>query len=115
MGWRTSSSFSVRMTLAIMTRNTLLYNFVFIVLGTVLAIAVAIILNEVKSKGAKQLYQTIILIPYLISMVIVGYLAFAFLSTSNGFINHGILEPLFGENAAIDWYNEPEVLAGSSW
>ena len=92
----------------IMTRNTLLYNFVFIVLGTVLAIAVAIILNEVKSKGAKQLYQTIILIPYLISMVIVGYLAFAFLSTSNGFINHGILEPLFGENAAIDWYNEPK-------
>ena len=92
----------------IMTRNTLLYNFVFIVLGTVLAIAVAIILNEVKSKGAKQLYQTVILIPYLISMVIVGYLAFAFLSTSNGFINHGILEPLFGENAAIDWYNEPK-------
>ena len=92
----------------IMTRNTLLYNFVFIVLGTVLAIAVAIILNEVKSKGAKQLYQTIILIPYLISMVIVGYLAFAFLSTRNGFINHGILEPLFGENAAIDWYNEPK-------
>ena len=35
----------------IMTRNTLLYNFVFIVLGTVLAIAVAIILNEVKSKA----------------------------------------------------------------
>ena len=72
----------------IMTRNTLLYNFVFIVLGTVLAIAVAIILNEVKSKGAKQLYQTVILIPYLISMVIVSYLAFAFLSTSNGFINY---------------------------
>ena len=92
----------------IMTRNTLLYNFVFIVLGTVLAIAVAIILNEVKSKGAKQLYQTVILIPYLISMVIVGYLAFAFLSTSNGFINNGILKPLFGEAGAIDWYNEPK-------
>ena len=91
-----------------MTRNTLLYNFVFIVLGTVLAIAVAIILNEVKSKGAKQLYQTVILIPYLISMVIVSYLAFAFLSTSNGFINHGILKPLFGEAGAIDWYNEPK-------
>ena len=91
-----------------MTRNTLLYNFVFIVLGTVLAIAVAIILNEVKSKGAKQLYQTVILIPYLISMVIVSYLAFAFLSTSNGFINNGILKPLFGEAGAIDWYNEPK-------
>ena len=35
----------------IMTRNTLLYNFVFIVLGTVLAIAVAIILNEAVPDG----------------------------------------------------------------
>ena len=36
----------------IMTRNTLLYNFVFIVLGTVLAIAVAIILNgRLAAKG----------------------------------------------------------------
>ena len=90
----------------IMTRNTLLYNLVFIVLGTVLAIATAIILNEVRSKGAKQLYQTIILVPYLISMVIVSYLAFAFLSSSNGFINNGILKPL--GVAAIDWYNEPK-------
>ena len=64
----------------VMVRNTLLYNLVFIVLGTVLAVAVAIILNEIRSKKAKQLYQTIILIPFLISMVIVSYLAFAFLS-----------------------------------
>ena len=90
----------------IMTRNTLLYNFVFIVLGTVLAIAVAIILNEVKSKGAKQLYQTIILIPYLISMVIVSYLAFAFLSSSNGYINNSLLAA-FGAKP-VDWYNTPK-------
>ena len=74
-----------------MIRNTLLYNLVFIVLGTVLAVAVAIILNEIRSKKAKQLYQTVILIPYLISMVIVSYLAFAFLSTSNGYINNSLL------------------------
>ena len=90
----------------IMTRNTLLYNAVFIVLGTVLAIATAIILNEVRSKGAKQLYQTVILVPYLISMVIVGYLAFAFLSDSNGFINNGLLKA-FGLES-ISWYNEPK-------
>ena len=46
-----------------MIRNTLLYNLVFITLGTVLAVAVAIILNEIRSKKAKQLYQTVILIP----------------------------------------------------
>ena len=75
----------------IMIRNTLLYNLVFIALGTVLAVAIAIILNEVRSKRAKQFYQTIILIPYLISMVIVSYLAFAFLSSGNGYINNSLL------------------------
>ncbi|MGI6256027.1 MAG: ABC transporter permease [Acutalibacter sp.] len=90
----------------IMTRNTIGYNLVFIVLGTVLAIAVAIILNEVKIKSAKQLYQTLILIPYLISMVVVSYLVFAFLSDGNGFVNKSIL-PLFGLDP-ISWYNEAQ-------
>ena len=47
----------------VMTRNTIGYNLVFIVLGTVLAIAVAIILNEAPAQAGKQLYQTLILNP----------------------------------------------------
>lgn len=90
----------------IMTRNTIGYNLVFIVLGTVLAITVAIILNEIKVKSAKQLYQTLILIPYLISMVVVSYLVFAFLSDGNGFVNKSIL-PLLGIDS-ISWYNEAQ-------
>lgn len=90
----------------VMTRNTIGYNLVFIVLGTVLAIAVAIILNEIKVKSAKQLYQTLILIPYLISMVVVSYLVFAFLSDGNGFVNKSIL-PLLGIEP-ISWYNEAQ-------
>lgn len=93
----------------VMVRNTLLYNLVFIVLGTVLAVAVAIILNEIRSKKAKQLYQTIILIPFLISMVIVSYLAFAFLSNGNGFINNTLLKLLgIPKEQWIQWYNEPK-------
>lgn len=88
------------------TRNTILYNLVFIVLGTVLAITIAIILNEIRSKAAKQAYQTVILIPYLISMVVVSYLAFAFLSDGNGFINNTIL-PALGKDT-ISWYNSPQ-------
>ncbi len=90
----------------IMIRNTVLYNITFIILGTILAVATAIILNEIRSKKAKQAYQTIILIPFLISMVIVSYLAFAFLSTSDGFINNTIVR-WFGISA-IDWYNSPK-------
>ena len=87
----------------IMIRNTILYNLVFILLGTILAVATAIILNEIRNKSAKQLYQTIILIPFLISMVIVSYLAFAFLGTSNGYINNSMVK-LFGIQP-VDWYN----------
>ena len=90
----------------IMTRNTLLYNLVFIILGNVLAIAIAIMLNEITGKKKKQFYQTIILIPYLISMIIVSHLAFAFLSSSNGFFNNSILKGL--GLPAVDWYNTPK-------
>lgn len=88
----------------LMIRNTLLYNLAFIVIGTVLAIAVAILLNEIRNKMAKQTYQTLILIPFLISMVVVSYLAFAFLSTGNGFLNNTVL-PALGLDP-ISWYNE---------
>lgn len=87
-------------------RNTLLYNFAFIIIGTVLAIAVAIILHEIRNKKAKQIYQTVILIPFLISMVVVSYLVFAFLSQGNGFLNNTVLPALGME--PISWYNKPE-------
>ena len=74
-------------------RNTVLYNVAFIVLGTVLAIAVAILLSQVRGK-MMRVYQTTILIPYLIAITVVAYLGYAFLSTDTGFINNSILAPL---------------------
>jgi putative aldouronate transport system permease protein len=88
----------------IITRNTILYNGVFIILNTVIAIAVAIMLNEVKNKLLKGFYQSVILLPFLISMVIVSYLGFAFLSTDVGYLNKTIL-PLLGLNE-VSWYFE---------
>ena len=88
----------------IITRNTILYNVVFIIINTFLGILVAILLSEVTSKKALKVYQTVILLPYLFSIVIISYLVFAFLSTDVGFINKGILEPL--GKSTISWYNE---------
>ncbi|MDL2233817.1 ABC transporter permease subunit [Ruminococcaceae bacterium OttesenSCG-928-L11] len=88
------------------TRNTIAYNLVFIVLGTVIAIAVAILLNEISTRIVKNVYQTIILLPYLISIIVVSYIVMAFLSYDTGFIN----KTLFGAigKEAISWYNEPK-------
>lgn len=88
----------------IITRNTLLYNVVFIVLGTACAIAVAILLNEIHSSAAKKIYQTTILVPFLISIVVVSYLVYAFLSTESGFLNKTILPALGLE--PVSWYTE---------
>lgn len=88
------------------TRNTILYNVAFIILTTVIAIAVAILINEIRSRTASKLYQSLILLPYLMSWVIVSYLAYALLSGETGMINNGIFKAL-GINA-ISWYNEPK-------
>lgn len=86
-------------------RNTICYNLVFIVLGTILAITVAILLNDVTNVKAKKTYQTLILIPYLISIVIVSYIVFAFLSQDSGFVNNTLLKAL-GKDS-ISWYTSP--------
>lgn len=86
-------------------RNTLLYNIAFILLGIVVGVAVAVLLNEVRQKRALKTYQTGILLPYLMSMVIISYLAYVFLSTNTGVVN-GLLRRLGGEN--INWYNSPQ-------
>ncbi len=87
----------------VITRNTIGYNLAFIVVNTVMAIAVAIILSELTGR-IKKFYQSAILLPNLISSVIIGYLVFAFFSVENGFVNNSILS-LFGKEA-VSWYSE---------
>lgn len=88
----------------VITRNTILYNVAFFLVGTVISITIAILLNEVYKQVAKKVYQSLILLPYLMSWVIVSYLAFTFLSAETGMFNKGILQPLGFEG--INWYQE---------
>lgn len=89
----------------IITRNTILYNLALIFLSTAVAVLIALLLNEVKNKLLFKFYQGVILFPHLISMLIVSYLVYAFLSSQTGFVNNTILE-FFGVSP-ISWYNEP--------
>lgn len=84
------------------TRNTILYNVAFIIVNTTLSVLVAIVLSEMTSK-IKKLFQSAILLPYLLSMVIVSYLVYGFLSTDQGLLNK-LLVSLGGES--ISWYAE---------
>ncbi len=84
-----------------MTRNTLLYNLAFIVLGLVISILTAYFLHELKSNHSRKFYQTVILFPSLLSIIIVSYLANALLAGDTGFINNHILRPLGLETVAF--------------
>jgi len=70
-----------------LTKNTILYNLAFILLGNLLAVLVAILLNEMKSKWFKKVSQTMMFLPYFISQVLVGILVFNLLNFDTGFVN----------------------------
>lgn len=88
----------------IITRNTLLYNVTFIILGTIVGVTIAILLNELLSTRMRKTYQTVLLLPQLISMVIVAYIVYAFLNTESGFINNTLLNAAGKE--PVYWYSE---------
>lgn len=88
----------------IITRNTLLYNFAFIIVNTIMAIIIAILISEIRQKKAKTIYQSSVLLPFLMSYIIVSYIVFAFLSGDNGMINNSIL-PVLGMEP-VNWYSE---------
>ncbi|WP_227793509.1 ABC transporter permease [Paenibacillus guangzhouensis] len=90
----------------IITRNTILYNFAFIILNTTFAVGIAIALNEIRSRFMSRFYQSVLLLPHLISMVIVSYLAYSLLSMETGFLNKTVL-PFLGLDE-ISWYSEAQ-------
>lgn len=89
------------------TRNTVGYNLLFIILGLFFTVAFAIALNEIIYKKLSKTFQTILLFPYFLSWVVVAYIGYALMHTGTGFLNVSIL-PLFGMKP-IDWYSTPQV------
>lgn len=72
---------------ALVTRNTVLYNLLFIAFNTVLQVSVAILLTELTGKFFKKITQSMMFLPYFISWVVVSVIAFNILSFDVGVIN----------------------------
>ena len=88
----------------IMFRNTLAYNVVFIILGVIIPVAFAIMMNEFTRKHVKKAYQTMMFFPYFLSWVVVSYFLNAFLDAQYGMI------PAMQEAAGKEvtsWYTTP--------
>ncbi|EUJ30347.1 sn-glycerol-3-phosphate transport system permease protein ugpA [Listeria grayi] len=89
----------------LITRNTILYNLGFIVIGLIGAVFLAIVMSELRSKLTVKVFQTSMLLPYFLSWVVISYFVYAFLSPDKGLLN-SIITSHGGES--ISWYNEPK-------
>lgn len=68
-------------------RNTLAMGVINLVLSFVFAIGFALVLNEVRAKGAKKFVQTVSYLPHFLSMIIVTGIIRDVLSIDNGILN----------------------------
>lgn len=87
-------------------RNTVCMNLLFIAVGVTMALIVAILLFELKSKTAVKTYQTMIMTPYFVSWVVAGYVTYALFQPGTGLLNN-VFQKLGMET--IDWYQTPSV------
>ena len=86
----------------VITRNTLLYNLAFIVIGTVVSVIFAILLHELGELLRGKFFQSVLLFPHLLSWVVTAYLVYALLGSTTGFVNNTILDAL--GKKGVDWY-----------
>ena len=89
--------------------NTIINNVLFIVFTTLVAIALAILLNEMSHAKLKRTVQSMTLLPYFISTVVISVFIYQFLNTDNGMLN-GALKALGQE--PVSWYESPQYWRG---
>lgn len=87
------------------TRNAILYNASFIIIGTIAAVGVAVLLDGLRTKKMSRFYQGVMFLPYFFSWIVISTLVFSFLSTDLGFFNK-VLFPALGI-PTVNWYIEP--------
>lgn len=90
----------------IVTRNTVLYNLLFIIVGTFTQVAVAVFLTEIHGKRFCKISQSMMFLPYFISWVVVGVMAFNIFSSDYGLLNR-LITALGGEK--IPFYTTPKA------
>lgn len=99
------------------TRNTLLYNIVFILIAATFAVILAIMFHELLNKRASKIYQGVMFLPYFLSWVVISYLVFALFSSDLGLINT-IIKNMGGE--PVQWYVDKTywpiiIIAVNTW
>jgi len=91
----------------VITRNTVCYNLVFIVVNTSLAIVMSLMLSELHSSKLAKTLQTVYMLPYFLAWTVVAIVLSGFLDRGYGLVNK-IIQALGGKGKT-DWYKEREL------
>lgn len=90
---------------AMLLRNTLVYNIIFIILGIAIPVGLAMMINEIYSKRKSKVYQTLMFFPHFLSWVVVSYFVYAFLNPEKGLLNN-LITALGGDK--VKWYSQAQ-------
>ena len=85
----------------IMFRNTVGYNLIFILLGVIVPVTLAILISHLYSRRLAKVCQTAIFLPHFLSWVVVGYFVYAFFATKEGLVNNMLLSM---GGTPVSWY-----------
>lgn len=98
------------------TSNTLILNALYIVIGTIVAVAMAIMINEIGNGWVKKFTQSIMFFPYFISWVALGSILYMFLDDKgviNSFLQTIGLSPVSWNMEPIYW--KPILVLSYIW
>jgi len=88
------------------TFNTIFYNVIFMFTCQFITLGVAIVLSEIRCKGFKKIFHSLMFLPYFISFVVVGAIVYNIFNYEFGLLNT-ILKSLYKE--PINLYEMPNA------
>jgi putative aldouronate transport system permease protein len=87
IGWKNFASLFSNTRFITAFNNTIILSLVNLILGTVVSIAFALLMNELYNKFFKSFVQTVLYLPHFISWVVTASIFYLMLSPDGGFIN----------------------------
>ena len=81
-------------------------NLVFIILGILIPVTLAVLFNELYSKKLAKTCQTMMFLPHFLSWVVISYFVYAFLATDQGLVNNLIKNLGGGVDGNHNWYRD---------
>lgn len=93
------------------TYNTIFLNGLFITSELIIALMIAIFINEIRFTLFKRVAQSLVLLPYFISWVAINVMFHALFNGTNGWVNRTLVS-VGGEGVSVPWYSRPELWPG---